>query len=53
MKPSERPSKTCPVCRRPFLWRRRWARCWDEVRYCSHRCRQQRNRQCPTLTACD
>ncbi|MDX1627028.1 MAG: DUF2256 domain-containing protein [Wenzhouxiangellaceae bacterium] len=34
--------KTCPVCRRPFEWRRKWRDCWDEVRYCSERCRRSR-----------
>jgi hypothetical protein len=36
------PSKVCPVCRRPFAWRKKWARVWDEVRYCSERCRRSR-----------
>ncbi|WP_353653841.1 DUF2256 domain-containing protein [Halomonas sp. 22501_18_FS] len=36
------PEKTCPVCRRPFKWRRKWARCWDQVIYCSERCRRHR-----------
>jgi hypothetical protein len=35
------PEKTCPVCRRPFAWRRKWARAWDAVVYCSERCRRQ------------
>lgn len=35
-------AKTCPVCGRPFSWRRKWADCWDEVRYCSERCRRNR-----------
>ncbi|WP_209288240.1 DUF2256 domain-containing protein [Marinobacterium alkalitolerans] len=39
---TELPEKTCPVCQRPFSWRRKWAECWDEVRYCSERCRRQR-----------
>lgn len=34
------PSKVCPVCARPFTWRKKWARVWDEVRYCSDRCRR-------------
>ncbi|AQQ66382.1 hypothetical protein Mag101_01005 [Microbulbifer agarilyticus] len=38
------PEKTCPVCGRPFTWRRKWKRCWHEVRYCSERCRRQRRR---------
>jgi len=36
------PAKTCAACGRPFAWRRKWARVWDEVRYCSERCRRQR-----------
>ncbi|MBS3805453.1 MAG: DUF2256 domain-containing protein [Oleiphilaceae bacterium] len=36
------PSKTCAVCRKPFTWRKKWARDWDQVRYCSERCRRQR-----------
>jgi hypothetical protein len=35
-----KPVKTCPVCQRPFEWRRKWARCWDEVKYCSDACRR-------------
>ncbi|MEQ8331916.1 DUF2256 domain-containing protein [Nisaea sp.] len=37
---SDLPEKTCPVCDRPFSWRKKWARVWDEVRYCSERCRR-------------
>ena len=33
------PSKICPVCRRPFSWRKKWAKDWEAVRYCSDRCR--------------
>ncbi len=36
------PEKVCPVCQRPFTWRRKWARCWQEVRYCSERCCRQK-----------
>lgn len=35
------PEKTCPACGRPFAWRRKWARDWDRVVYCSERCRRQ------------
>jgi hypothetical protein len=34
--------KICAVCGRPFSWRRKWARVWDEVRYCSEHCRRAR-----------
>jgi hypothetical protein len=33
------PAKTCLVCGRPFAWRKKWARDWDSVKYCSDRCR--------------
>ncbi|MEH6672613.1 DUF2256 domain-containing protein [Halopseudomonas sp.] len=36
-------SKTCARCGLPFSWRKKWARCWDEVRYCSERCRRSKN----------
>jgi len=36
------PAKICAHCGRPFAWRKRWARCWAEVRYCSQRCRGHR-----------
>jgi hypothetical protein len=37
---SDLPQKTCAACGRPFAWRRKWAKVWDEVRYCSERCRR-------------
>jgi hypothetical protein len=42
-KKSELPEKTCLTCGRPFAWRKKWERVWDEVKYCSDRCRDQRN----------
>ena len=38
---SNLPSKDCIVCNRPFEWRKKWERCWDEVKYCSERCRRE------------
>ncbi|MAR52023.1 MAG: hypothetical protein CMK50_02565 [Propionibacteriaceae bacterium] len=43
VRPRDRPTKTCPVCGRPFQWRKKWKDVWDEVRYCSERCRRQKN----------
>ena len=34
------PSKPCQACGRPMSWRKAWARTWDEVKYCSERCRR-------------
>ncbi|WP_308417117.1 DUF2256 domain-containing protein [Chitinilyticum litopenaei] len=42
MQKSDLPSKLCPVCQRPFSWRRKWAKDWDAVRYCSERCRRRK-----------
>ncbi|MEC7121092.1 MAG: DUF2256 domain-containing protein [Pseudomonadota bacterium] len=36
------PEKICLHCQRRLVWRKKWARCWDEVRDCSERCRRQR-----------
>jgi hypothetical protein len=33
------PTKLCPACRRPFTWRKKWARDWPNVVYCSRRCK--------------
>lgn len=38
----DRTPKSCARCGRPFEWRRKWARDWAEVRYCSDRCRKGR-----------
>lgn len=32
------PSKVCPVCSRPFTWRKKWERDWAQVVYCSKAC---------------
>ncbi|MEP1229601.1 MAG: DUF2256 domain-containing protein [Litorimonas sp.] len=36
------PIKDCSVCGRPFTWRKRWEKVWDEVKYCSEKCKRQR-----------
>jgi len=38
------PQKTCQSCGRPFTWRKKWARDWDQVRFCSDACRAQRGK---------
>ncbi len=44
------PTKDCAVCGRPFVWRRKWAKVWEEVRYCSDACRARRS-TAPRVTA--
>ena len=36
------PSKPCVACGLPMTWRRRWARNWDEVKFCSNACRRNK-----------
>ncbi|MEI2748147.1 MAG: DUF2256 domain-containing protein [Ferruginibacter sp.] len=36
------PEKTCVVCMRPFSWRKKWEKIWDEVKYCSDKCRMNK-----------
>ncbi|MGQ0671998.1 MAG: DUF2256 domain-containing protein [Hyphomicrobium sp.] len=39
---SELPQKICVACGRPFVWRKKWQRVWEDVKYCSDRCRKAR-----------
>ncbi|NDC91418.1 MAG: DUF2256 domain-containing protein [Acidimicrobiia bacterium] len=32
--------KICATCAKPFEWRKKWARDWQNVRFCSDRCRR-------------
>ena len=36
------PSKICAACGLPFNWRKKWARDWDNVKFCSERCRRNK-----------
>lgn len=36
------PSKLCVVCGRPMVWRKSWAKNWEQVKYCSDACRMRR-----------
>ncbi|MEP1442368.1 MAG: DUF2256 domain-containing protein [Hyphomicrobiales bacterium] len=42
---SDLPSKLCLTCERPFTWRKKWAKVWDEVNYCSARCRRNKKKR--------
>lgn len=39
---SDLPTKDCASCGRVITWRKKWARSWDDVRYCSEACRRRR-----------
>jgi hypothetical protein len=36
------PEKPCAACGRRIGWRKKWARDWEQVRYCSDACRQHK-----------
>lgn len=42
VKKHDLPEKICHVCGRPFTWRKKWEKNWDEVKYCSDACRKAR-----------
>lgn len=44
MKKQHLPQKICQVCGRPFSWRKKWAKDWESVKYCSERCRRNKPR---------
>ncbi|WP_239491983.1 DUF2256 domain-containing protein [Luteitalea sp. TBR-22] len=39
------PTKICATCGRPFTWRKKWARDWEQVKYCSDACRRDSTRR--------
>lgn len=46
------PQKDCATCGRPFAWRKKWARDWDAVRFCSERCRRARSNRRAMMPKC-
>ncbi|MGZ5193005.1 MAG: DUF2256 domain-containing protein [Kaistella sp.] len=36
------PSKICLVCERPFVWRKKWEKDWENVLYCSALCKKNK-----------
>lgn len=41
------PEKVCVACNRPFAWRKKWERVWNEVKFCSDRCRANKGKLRP------
>ncbi len=39
------PAKLCKICERPFLWRKKWEKVWEEVQFCSKKCRGGKNKK--------
>jgi len=34
--------KICFKCQLEFEWRKKWAKNWDQVKFCSERCRKSK-----------
>ena len=32
----------CPVCKKEFTWRKKWEKNWENVIYCSGRCKRNK-----------
>jgi hypothetical protein len=39
--PAPLPTKDCAACGRTIAWRKKWARDWEAVKYCSDACRRR------------
>ncbi len=35
------PNKVCVVCQKPFAWRKKWEKVWEDVKYCSDSCKKK------------
>lgn len=40
MEKEKLPTKRCLVCRREFVWKKKWKKTWNYVRYCSEKCKR-------------
>ncbi|MBL7559885.1 DUF2256 domain-containing protein [Olleya sp. YSTF-M6] len=38
------PSKNCITCGLPFSWRKKWEKNWENVKYCSQKCRTNKTK---------
>ncbi|WP_132215663.1 DUF2256 domain-containing protein [Mariniflexile fucanivorans] len=45
MKKQHLPEKICPVCNKPFTWRKKWELNWIDVKYCSEKCRRNKTKR--------
>ncbi|MFY7943583.1 MAG: DUF2256 domain-containing protein [Crocinitomicaceae bacterium] len=37
------PTKHCQGCKKEFSWRKKWEKNWNEVKYCSDKCRKSKH----------
>ncbi|MBP6455459.1 MAG: DUF2256 domain-containing protein [Chitinophagaceae bacterium] len=44
IKKSDLPFKVCKVCQKKYNWRKKWINNWNEVKYCSEKCKRNKNK---------
>ncbi|MEO0454093.1 MAG: DUF2256 and DUF3253 domain-containing protein [Verrucomicrobiota bacterium] len=44
MNQDQKEKRICQHCGRPFSWRKKWEKVWDEIKYCSQKCRSESKR---------
>ncbi|MDB2349647.1 DUF2256 domain-containing protein [Alphaproteobacteria bacterium] len=42
MKKTNLPFKICKSCKKPFAWRKKWQKDWENVLYCSKKCSKKK-----------
>lgn len=42
-KKQHQPTKICIVCDLSFSWRKKWKKDWNNVKYCSEKCRRHKS----------
>jgi hypothetical protein len=42
IKKGDLPTKNCLHCNRPFSWRKKWEKTWEDVKYCSDACKKKK-----------
>lgn len=45
MKKQHLPQKICSTCGLAFRWRKKWKNNWEDVKYCSKKCRTLKVKQ--------
>ncbi|MBG7613216.1 DUF2256 domain-containing protein [Polaribacter sp. BAL334] len=45
MKKEHLPQKICLTCNKPYTWRKKWEKNWENVKYCSEKCRRNKTIQ--------
>jgi hypothetical protein len=40
------PNKPCVQCKKPMQWRKKWAKNWSEVKFCSQKCKSEYKKKC-------